>query len=385
VANKGAQGPTVSGLSRPAEEVQQRLDDGGEGSAPYCAVIGADPGAPQAQSPPAKRPAGLISELDIRKENARFVITIWATRDVFTRGVSFVLARLGGSSTILNQGYIADVETQRPGFWKRHNLGTKLLSAVAILGALSALRTYAGAIFEAADVGVAYTETGTLDVLEGDDLSPTIRVVARTRVSPVVVDQIPVALVAAGRAPIKLDDIDYRIVPPLAPGQSQELVVLGQAPAKSTSPDPDVYQLQPTILARSGLIRSRKSFQPHPRKVQVWSELYWTHQPKPSESCKSQCIFTGEINVGRSYPNGLRAQVSIDDAHLELDKLNVVGVSTTGSSVQGTPNSTGLWQTAALQAFKSYRYTVLLRERASATPQPFSGWSNVKLKVTVTE
>jgi hypothetical protein len=364
-AEKRAKGPTLAELSQPGEDLQDRIDEEGERSAPYCAVIGADIGIPLSQRRSAERPVGMISDLDVRND-IRFVVTLWATRDAFNRGLSLLYPELGGSPKTLHEGYVVDVRSRRRSRLKSMKPGTKLLSLVALLGALSALYTYAGTIFEPADMGIVHTTVGTIDVLAGDSVRAEIRVIARTRMSSVVIDALPVALVSeAGSVPLP---VDYEMLPALAPGQSTR---------------PDLYELAATVLARGGLLTSRRSFHAPARKVRIWQELQWTDQPVPSPKCQSQCIFTGEIYSGRNYPNGLRGQVSIDDARLDLGSLTINGNSIKGSPVQGTPLSTGMWQTLPLQPFTTYTYSVFLQARDGVTKSVT--WGMVKPKITFEE
>jgi hypothetical protein len=381
-AKKEVEEPGVPDLVRSVQAVQRRLDDDGEGSPPYCGVIGVAEGAPAKSRAPGKI-AGLISELDVRRGDARFVVTLWATRDAFRRGASAFLAGLGGTSTVLQQGYVAEVEPRRTGFWSGKTLGTKLMSLVALLGALSALYTYAGTIFEPASVGVVHTTPDLLNLLAGDPIRSEIRVVARTRSSSVVIDAIPVALVPQpGDA--SLFKADYQMLPSLPPGQSQELAVFGPSPPmRPGSSEPERYDLQATVVARGGLLSFQRKFPVPPRQVQIWQELQGTEQPKPSPKCQAQCLFTGQIYAGRSYPNGVRVQATIADARLDLGDLTIDGVATKGSPSQGSSVSTGIWQTGALQAFTAYPYTILVQARDSA--KAVGSWPAVKPKIVVQE
>jgi hypothetical protein len=381
-AKKEVEEPGVHDLVRSVQAVQRRLDDDGEGSPPYCAVIGVADGAPAKSRAPGKT-AGLISELDVRRGEARFVVTLWATRDAFRRGASAFLAGLGGTSTVLQQGYVAEVAPRRGGFWSRTTLGTKLVSLVAILGALSALYTYAGTIFEPASVGVVHATPDLLNLLAGDEIRSQIRVVARTRASSVVIDTIPVALVpqAGDASPFKAD---YQMLPALAPGQSQELAVSGPSPAKRPgSTEPERYDLQATVVARGGLLSWQRRFPSPPRQVRIWQELQWTEAPAPSSKCQAQCLFTGQIYAGRNYPNGVRVQVSIADGRLNLGGLTIDGVSTKGNPSQGSSVSTGIWQTGALQGFNAYPYSILVQARDST--KAVGNWQGVKPNIVLQE
>lgn len=372
--------PDSRDLASAAQGVQKRLDDDGQGSPPYCVVIDAADGVLARSRVPGKT-TGLISELDVREGNAGFVVTLWATREAFRAWSS-----LAGSDAIPNfmhQGYVADVEPRRTRFWSRKTLGTKLLSLVAILGALSALNTYAATIFESASVGVVHTAPDPLNVLAGQEIRSQIRVVARTRASSVVIDAIPVVLVPkTGEAIIfKADD---QMLPSLPPGQSQELAVFGTAPPlRPGSTEPERYDLAATVEARGGLLSFQRKFRAPLRPVKIWQELQWTQQPVPSAKCQAQCLFTGQIYAGRTYANGVHVQVTVADARLNLGGLTLDGVSTKGSPSQGSSVSTGIWQTGPLQAFNAYPYSILVQARDST--KPAENWQAVKPTIVLQE
>ena len=125
---------------------------------------------------------------------------------------------------------------------------------------------------------------------------------------------------------------------------------------------PAAYQIQAAVLAKGGLLRSPQIFSVPPRSVRVWTDLART-RPVPSLPCQMQCLFTGDIYVGRAFPNGVRVQVSIENGRVEISAFTVAGISAIGGAVPGPEVSTGRWSVGPLVAFKSYHYTVMLRRR----------------------
>lgn len=266
------------------------------------------------QSDTLEVPDGLISWHMISKSGmAPRVTTYWASIDDFVRDGESWRARIGGSLEP-NHGFVGRIHAKPDPFWKRHPLGTVLLTTAAIVTALQGLNDRFDALVTALFAKPALLvrkETNALEVIEGEKI--VIRPVLVNRIRATHYDITVSAQMqprhagglprAAGQGKIAVE-VSEPEIPELLGGEQRELSLVASASSNGH------YKLRIRVEGEAGMLRGMKAIESE-YDVRIWplAPVGWA-QGKQLAGKRGKLV--GEIEIGPEAKEGLDCEILIE-------------------------------------------------------------------------
>lgn len=301
---------------------------------------------------------GLVLCHVVRSASGAQLVTYWTSRTDATESWPALAAHLGIEAQP-SVGAVTEARVQKRSRLATIRPGTWLLTLVALLGAVSALREHFGEWFESVTVGVTHADVVPLEVLESSPLNVPVRLLNRGRVARASITRATFELERKDKSASVSLDVDITGLAALTPGETVDLLVRGEAPKHESGAAPHEWLLSGQLFAESGLLSSNARVLVPARSVRVWPRVSMEY-PKPQLGCAKDCLFVGKIYVGAGLDR-LQGHVAIADEHAALQQFSLENaVDPKIGAPEGTPPAKVAWQTGPVKAFSTLAYSFLV-------------------------
>jgi hypothetical protein len=318
----------------------------------------------------------LLSE-SIRGEQHTAILLYWISEER-ARAQEPVVEKALGLSHAESVGEVIEVLTPITPKWIENPVkwGKWVISAAALIGAMSILQDHFTELFASPDVVVFAGNTATGNVHIGDPLD----------IPMVIRNQSPL-----GQADVRLQDVrllsmdtkasahelgfDISQIPQLQAGQNADVHIIGVSPSSHIT-KPTSFLLEVQAAGKEGFFRRWRQAVSRPVKVTFWPDRsFETRIVQISPSVASIEI---TLHVGVAVANGLRGQLTFASA-VPPETGGIVlmpNATTTGAPIVITVPTGSLaklqFQTSALQPFHSYTYAISVAFQRDLTQQEWS-------------
>jgi len=273
---------------------------------------------------------GLLATVRVARKDlpSDLLIAYWQSHEDSERNAKAFAAAVGPCTF---EGFLREA---REHWWTRVNryvaYNTILLTLVAILGAVQALRSYGDWIFLLPSLDL-YTDSPKLRYVAGNPIEQTIHVVNRTSTAHHDVKIVSATLKeAGGHGTVALTPSWLTPIPLLAVNTPDEFEVEGIAPK------PGTYTLVVDVTSEAGWARGHRP-QTFIRPVEVWDREPQATRLHPGDR-KNE--FVGQVLVGRAL-NGIDciAEVGRQPGITSLVPSSPTKVSTREKAPNTTPGA----------------------------------------------
>ena len=339
-------------LDAAAKRLKSALDDAG---AAYAAVHGAKQPRSPSEFKPSQYP-GLLFCHTVKNGSSEVLFSYWQSEQSFRTSSGPFADELGDGGPATCEGAVANYYLKKDSWWNRFPFWTVVITASALIGAITALWQSGAQLLEAPDITVDFSQDNPRNVLEAEAPRIKLTVTNQCRFASAAV-KIGAHLAGAGGA----GELQRNRFSRIEPGASKDFIVSEPFPETSSRTEgPPVYELQVEAISKAGLGRRERKFGFTSPKLYAWKVL--------ANTTPAVRRFTGDACETHGYLYSGRAQtittVVVVPFRTELQSV----VTTVGgfAYVPAKPSPSGKvirqeFDITGLRAFQPYEYTVVAR------------------------